>query len=109
MNQVYWNNTAAAWLIAAGTTLICLILIRLFRFLIIKRVKTWSLSTNTTWDDFLITMVERSVVPALYVSAFYFVLISLKLPPKLLRIIHIGYLAALTFFMLRVLTAGFRR
>lgn len=109
LHQVFWGNTVYSWLIALGIITGALIGIRLFRFIVLKRLKSWSASTSVTWDDLLILGIERFVVPILYVSFLYFAVTTLKLSPKAEKIAHIVYLVAFTFCVLRLISAVFRR
>lgn len=45
----------------------------------------------------------------LYISSIYFGLNTLSFPDKVENIIHVGYLVAFTYFILRVISAAFRK
>lgn len=98
-----------AWLIAAGIIVGAMIIIRMIKHITLKRLKVWAAKTRTTWDDFLVTIIHRSVVPALYVSSTYFALSTLTLPVKINQVLHVAYLVALTFYILRIISAAFKK
>lgn len=107
--HTFWGNTVYSWLFALGIVLIAVVGIRLFRYIVLRRLKAWSASTSATWDDLLILGVERFVVPILYISFLYFAVKTLQLSPKAEKIAHLAYMVAFTFCILRLLSAVFRR
>jgi hypothetical protein len=58
-------------MIAIGISLGIVIIIKLFSFLVIRKIKAHSLKTVNTWDDVLIDSIERFGIPLLYISAIY--------------------------------------
>lgn len=109
LQETFWENTVYSWLFALGIVIVSIIAIRVFRYVVLRKLKSWTTSTSATWDDLLVIGVERLVVPILYVSFFYFAITTLRLSPKIDKIVHISYLAALTFCILRLISAVFRR
>ncbi|RYZ54577.1 MAG: hypothetical protein EOP49_04820, partial [Sphingobacteriales bacterium] len=63
MDQIYLYNKVGAWLMALGTLLACAIATWLFRQFVISKIKQWTSKTSNTWDDFLITLLETSIIP----------------------------------------------
>jgi len=109
-NSSFWGNTILSWMIATGIFVACLLLITIFlRLFIVRLLKKWALRTKTVWDDFAVQLVEKSVVPALYVSSAYMSLQSLTLTEAAGKWIHGAWLAALTFFALRLISASFKK
>ncbi|WP_343631731.1 mechanosensitive ion channel family protein [Fluviicola sp.] len=109
LQHTFWGNTVYSWLFALGIVIVSVLGIRLFRYVVLKRLKTWSASTSATWDDLLVIGIERLIVPILYVGFLYFAISTLQLSPKADKVIHIIYMAALTFCVLRLISAVFRR
>ncbi|HEX5025903.1 MAG TPA: mechanosensitive ion channel family protein [Agriterribacter sp.] len=109
LEQQFWNNTILAWIIAVGIIILSFFAIRLFRYIILRKIKAWSLHTATTWDDFLVITIENSVIPILNASAVYFALSTLALPEKIKKVVHVAFLVVVTFFVLRTITAAFRK
>ncbi|WP_316815788.1 mechanosensitive ion channel family protein [Pedobacter nyackensis] len=106
---VFWGNSVYQWVVAIGIVVFLFLFIKLFKFFVVKKVKSWALTTNTTWDNFLIAIVESSVIPLLYVSSFYFALSTLNISDKLDKIIHVAYLVVITYFVLRIISSAFRK
>ena len=109
LHYTFWGNTIYSWLFALGIVVVSVIGIRLFRYIVLKRLKTWSASTSATWDDLLVIGIERLVVPILYVGFLYFAITTLRLSPKADKVIHIVFMAAFTYCVLRLISAVFRR
>ena len=109
LQHTFWGNTVYSWLFALGIVIVSIIGIKLFRYVILKRLKTWSASTSATWDDLLVIGIERLVVPILYVGFLYLAIDTLQLSPKADKVVHIIYMVVLTFCVLRLISAVFRR
>lgn len=113
MNQI-WNSTFIGnsfkdWLAALGIFVVSLIIIIIFKRFILVKLKKWSAKTVNTMDDFLIVQLERSVIPLLYVAAFYCALKVLTLSATAAKVIHIAFLFAVTFFLLIMVSAVARQ
>jgi small-conductance mechanosensitive channel len=105
LNQTYFGNTIEAYLIALGIFIGGIIVIKIFKSIILYRLKKWAEKTETTLDDFLIRGIEKSIVPLLYYGAFYAGITSLTLSDKAKNIIEIASLALLTFFIVRFISS----
>ncbi len=66
-------------------------------------------STVTTWDEFLLNIVEKSVFPLLYISTVYFSVQTLTFPEKLGNILHVAYMMAITFYIIKIIIAAFKK
>ena len=106
-NTLVLNNTIREWLIALAIIAGCIIVLRLIQSIVIARFKVFSAKTKTLLDDFIINVIQTSVMPILYVVAIYYGLNSLKLPPSAVNILRIATMVATTFFVLRIFTTFF--
>lgn len=109
INQPFLENPITSWLLAIATTAVLFISIRFIRQVVIQRAKAWSLKTSTTWDNFLVEMVENSIVPFSYIASVYFAISTLVLSSKIERVTDIIFLVSVTFFALRILSSGFKK
>jgi small-conductance mechanosensitive channel len=109
MNRNFLGNSPESWATAFGIFLGALFAIYIFKKIIIRHLKRLSQKTATTLDDFIVEATERSVVPALYVVAFYFSFNTLNLLPWIRKIIYLSFLFAVTFFVLRIIIAVVRQ
>jgi small-conductance mechanosensitive channel len=105
LDQTLWGNTAERYLIAVGIFVGGIILIKIFKTIILHRLKKWAEKTETTLDDFLIKGIEKSIVPLLYYGAFYAGITSLTLNAQTRKIIEIVSLVLLTFFIVRFISS----
>jgi small-conductance mechanosensitive channel len=105
LNQTLWGNTAERYLIAAGILIAGIVLIKIFKTIVLYRLKKWADKTETTLDDFLIKGVEKSIVPLLYYGIFYVAVTSLILNPQFQKILQIVSLVILTFFIVRFVSS----
>jgi len=104
-NKVFLGNTIRDWLIAAGIILVSLIVLRLVQAVLILRIKKFAATTKTSFDDFVIGVIQSSVMPLLYVLSVYFGLQYLTLPARVGKVLHVAIMLVVTFFILRLLTA----
>ncbi|MGB8191070.1 MAG: mechanosensitive ion channel family protein [Chitinophagaceae bacterium] len=99
------NNTVRDWIISLSIILGVIIVLRLFQSLIINKVRSLTAKTKTTIDDFIISTMQSSVMPLLYVLAFYFGLQYLMFSAKAESVIHIALMFAITFFILKIISS----
>lgn len=104
-NYILWGNPLKDWLIVIGIISAAIIILRLLQSFIIKRVTKLTARTKTTIDDFIIATVQKSVMPLLYVLAFYFGLQYLVLPEKAANIARVAVMVVVTFFILRIISS----
>lgn len=108
-NQLFWGNSIYSYVFALGIVVVCFLAIRIFKSIVLKRLKTWSEKTKASWDDVLIMGLERFVIPILYVTVVYSAFAMLKVPEKAAKIAHIAYLVVLTWFLLRMVSSAIKR
>jgi small-conductance mechanosensitive channel len=104
-NQIYYGNTVAAYLTALGIFIIGILLIRIFKRIVLKRLRKWAEKTETTLDDFLVRGLERTIVPLLYFLSFYLAIKSLNLDKRVEKYFDIGSIIIFTFFFLRTFSS----
>ncbi len=106
---LFLENSMQSWLIALGLFVALAITITVFRSIVVNRLKKWTLKTKTTLDDFAVSIIERSVIPLLYIVAFYASVNTLTTAPAFDRVLRIAFLFASTFFVLRAVSAVVRQ
>ncbi|MBU0694621.1 MAG: mechanosensitive ion channel family protein [Candidatus Omnitrophica bacterium] len=102
--QMFLGNRLLDYIIFLLIFLGALIVIKIFRGIVLKRLKKLAEKTVTTIDDFLISTLERIVLPLLYFGAFYLAVNSLALNLLLNKIINVLGVAVLTLFTARLIT-----
>jgi small-conductance mechanosensitive channel len=102
LDQTFFGNRVLDYIIALLTLTLSLLFVKAIIRSIVKRLKKFAEKTITTFDDLLIKIIERIVLPALYVSCFYLGLKTLKIPMGIDRVINALQLAVVTFFATRI-------
>jgi len=105
LSQIYFENSVQQYLMALGTLVLGIVLIKIFAKLILGKIKKWAESTETQLDDFVIRGVEKTVIPLLYFGVFYLALNTLTIYPKAEKWIHVLSAIIIAFFTIRVITS----
>lgn len=108
LQQSYFGNTILNYIIAIGIFILGIIMIRIFKVVILKRLKRWAEATKTTLDDLLIKAIQKTVIPLLYLGAFYLAVEYLKVEPNTMNIISKIAVILFTFFILRAISSVIR-
>ncbi|MBN2612987.1 MAG: mechanosensitive ion channel family protein [Bacteroidales bacterium] len=108
LEKEYYKNTVLQYLIAVGIFVVIIIALRIFRYIILKRVKKWSAKTENTFDDFIVEAIEKTALPLLYFTAFFISANTLQLTEKIQKLLHGVSVVVITFFILRLITAGIK-
>lgn len=101
----YFSNTVQAYLIAAASFILAVAVVFLFEKLITGAVKKWAKTTSTWIDDFLVSAVERLVLPMLYAGAFFFSVKQLTLNTAVDKLVTVFVIAVLVFQSTRLVLA----
>jgi len=108
---VFLENRIADYLIFVGLFLAAFVMIKIFQYFIIRRLKKWAEKTTTTIDDFLLRIINRLILPLAYFGAFYLSINTLNLHPLLTKAINIIGMAILMVYAARaalsILSYGF--
>ena len=102
---VLWNNTVRDWLIALGIIAGAMLALRIIQSIVISKIKKLTATTKSRFDDFLISVIQRFVMPMLYVLAIYSAMHYLKLPARFQSVLRVAVMVVVTFYVLRIITA----
>jgi small-conductance mechanosensitive channel len=100
-----FKNQLADYSIALVIFLAGIILIRIVRSSIIKRLKKWAAKTANVFDDALIRVFERNLIPIVYLGSFYLAVDNLTLHPILDRTIEVLTIISATVLAIRLLVS----
>jgi small-conductance mechanosensitive channel len=103
--QEFLGNTLGSYLFSIALLIIGFVCVRIFRFVVLRRLKKWAEKTATTLDDFLVDIIQSVFLPLAYFGTFYLSANTLNLDPLLSKIINIVGVAILTLFVARLSTA----
>ncbi|MGB2768452.1 MAG: mechanosensitive ion channel domain-containing protein [Candidatus Zixiibacteriota bacterium] len=101
----FFDNRVLDYLIFLAILLLGILVVRIIRSIILSRLKAWAEKTATTIDDFLITIVEKTLLPLVYFGVLYLATRSLTLNPALTKIIDVSGVILLTIFGIRFIVA----
>ena len=108
LTHSYIGNTLLVYAIALGSFLAGAIIIFIINKVVLARLKKWAKTTDTKIDDFLLRGLEKSIIPILYVIAFYLSIKTLELHPKIGRAVDVASIILITFFIIKMITSAFR-
>jgi len=107
----FLSNRVLDYLICAGVFLLSAVAIKIFEWVILRRLKKWAKGTATTLDDFIVSIFERVITPFLYLGALYLSVQILTLGASVAKVINVIGIAVLTIFTVRIasllITYGF--
>lgn len=106
--QVVWGNTVAAYATAAGIFAAIWVALRVFRSIILNRLRKLAQTTESTLDDFLIGALERCIMPVLDIAAVYLALQALVLSPRVAKAIQVAWAVVLVVYVIRLVMAAIR-
>ncbi|GBE02177.1 low conductance mechanosensitive channel YnaI [bacterium BMS3Bbin06] len=105
MQITFLQNRILDYLVFFSILLVGILTIRIFRHLVLSRLRAWAEKTATDIDDFLIQGFEKTLLPILYFGIFYLSTRSLTLNAALNKIIYTLGVIVLTLFGIRFLVA----
>ncbi|HEY8388996.1 MAG TPA: mechanosensitive ion channel domain-containing protein [Parasegetibacter sp.] len=106
LNTSFWGNSLESYLICLGIIVAAFVLIRIFRTIVLGRLKKWSERTNTNIDNYLIRAIERSVLPILNIAAVYAALNYLTLSARADKIMKASMAVVITYFAVKLITSA---
>jgi len=102
-NQVLLGNTLQDWAIAIGIIIVTLVALRIARKMVLNQLRLWSQRTNTKFDDFLVCIVDRFLIPLLYILGIYFGIQTLKLSSRVDKVADVVIMFVSTYFVIRMI------
>lgn len=103
-DTLFWGNTLRDWTITLAIVTGGFLILRIIRLIVLKRLQAWSSRTATGFDDFLIRLFKRSVMPLLYLGVFNAGIGYLNLPTRATQIIQTASLVVVVFFVIRMVS-----
>ncbi|MBK5279774.1 MAG: mechanosensitive ion channel family protein, partial [Bacteroidia bacterium] len=108
LNYTYFNNAIQNYLVTTGYIAAGILVIRLFRNIILKRLRLWAEKTETTFDDLVINGVERFMLPIFNFGVIYYAIQYLTISIEVEKIIRNATAVILTYYAVRVLASTFQ-
>jgi small-conductance mechanosensitive channel len=106
--KIFIGNTVLAYIKAGMLFTGAIFVLLILNKVVLNRLRTWASKTETHIDDFVMRLIERSVVPLLFLGAFYFAIFHLTLTKTIEIVLSAFAIAFLvvqaTRFLITVLT-----
>ena len=106
----FLHNNVSDYIIALAIFVVGLIVVRIFKTIILGRLKGWAEKTTNKFDDFAVSLIETSLMPLFYFGAFYIAIQSLTLKDMLRSGFNMFTVALLTIvginFAIRLVDAA---
>lgn len=101
LNQIYFGNSIKDFIICLGIIIISILIVRVFKFLVLRRLKKFAEKSKTTVDDIIISAIEKFLLPLFYFVAIYLGISYLKLQPNVKKILDSAIIVITTYFAIR--------
>ncbi|MCF7874168.1 MAG: mechanosensitive ion channel family protein [Candidatus Omnitrophica bacterium] len=102
LNKVFFQNTILEYLVSLGLFIGFFILIKVVGLIVVKKIKGWAKGTATLIDDLLVSILEKRIVPFLYLVSLYVAIQYLKLPKTLDKALELVVIFVLTVFTILI-------
>ena len=100
------GNSLNDYLIAAVILICLLMLIKVFRRLTFSKLHKWAAKTENIYDDAIVNIIERDLVPIAYIASIYLAVGNLELHPILNRTVRVMVVIVATIFAIRLISAA---
>lgn len=105
LSATYFNNSVQDYLIALGIILVGLTVVRIFKSIFLQKIKKWTSRSQTQFDDFIVKVLEKFILPALYFIVIYIGIHYLTLTERVSKILGVAITVIVTFFVLRFISS----
>jgi small-conductance mechanosensitive channel len=103
LQSEFLGNSVSDYGVAIATIVIGIIITKIVQTLVVGRLKRWARRTSHLLDDDFIKLVERSLIPLIYLGLFYLSLRDLRLHPILDRALNVISVILLTIIIVQFL------
>jgi small-conductance mechanosensitive channel len=105
LETIYYRNTVQNYLIALAIIVVGISIIRLFRKSLLNRLKKWTATTETKFDDYLISGIEKFGLPIFNFVIIYFALHYLTFSERVEKWIGNALVVVFAFYAVRMLSS----
>jgi small-conductance mechanosensitive channel len=106
LRQAYWGNSVLGYLIAAGVIVLGIVGLQIIRSVVLNRFRNYARNTETDVDDFVFSIIRKSVLPLCYAGLVYFALRTLTLSEGFQQVLHVAIIVVCVFFIVRFVVTG---
>lgn len=101
LNYTLWGNRVADYLKILGAVVGGVVVIRVIKFVVVRRVAAWAKRTDAPLDDVFVKNISKTLLPLLYLGAVYLALRWLAIPAGAAQTIDIAAKILFTFLGVR--------
>ncbi len=105
LNETYWGNTVREYLIALAIAVVGIIVLAAINVIVIRRLKAFFGKTRNTVDDYIIGIIQKSILPLLFIGCVYAGIRTLDIEASYLRFIENVWMVIFTFFSIRIIAS----
>ncbi|GAF69391.1 unnamed protein product, partial [marine sediment metagenome] len=98
-----WGNSVKEYLVALGIFLLALIVLKIFKFVIIKRLKKLSNYTKTKLDDLVVDVIDKVGWPFYVLLSLYVAVNFIQLPVIINNIFYYIIIITATYYGIRII------
>ena len=103
LQQTFLSNRISSYLISLSIFTAGVITIQIFKTIVLTRLKKWAERTATRLDDLLIRLIDKKLLPIIYLGLIYISIQWLTLDHSLEKVIEAAGLILVTIFAVRLL------
>ncbi len=105
LQREFLQNAVADYLLAIGIFVLGVIAVNIVRAVVLSQLKRWAARTTTRLDEALLRIVERAMVPLIYLGVFYIGVGNLVLHPIVDRALNSVVIITATMLGIRLVVA----
>ena len=105
LSTEFLGNQLSDYLLALATLIGGIAGVRIFTSLAFRRIKKWAAKTRNLYDDGIIRILERNLIPIAYIGIIYLAITNLTLHPIISRVSEVLLIITSTIFAINLLTA----
>lgn len=99
LDKTFLGNTVLDYCILFGSIIFAMLIVKIFHIMILRRLKKAAEKTESKIDDLLIDLVNKILMPLVYIGIFYVGLRTLHMNEEIARIIKIVGTGFITWFV----------
>lgn len=105
LGEIFWGNSIYNYLLSLGLFLGGMVVLIILQKIVLMQIRALSKKTSTSLDDFVVFLIEKKILPILYVLALYFSAKQLVLSEPVNKAINIITIATLVIQITRLIAA----
>lgn len=103
LSKVYWGNTIEIYLFTVCALLLVWIVLRLIRKKILSAIRNLASSTHTTFDDLIVDLSEKFVLPYVYLLVNFSIAGRLNMTQQVRNIGNVAFQFITAYFLIRMI------